>query len=77
MHQDAFVWMDSVASHCFLSDALANTSRLKVKKDNNTFVLGNGDQVPLDMHIAIHVKIQQLHNQTNALFLSWAMILTW
>ena len=34
---------------------------LKVKKGTNVFLLGNGDQVPMDMHIRIHVKIQQYH----------------
>lgn len=50
MHQDAFVCMSSVASHCFLSYAFANTFKLKVKKDNITFVLGNGDQLSMDGH---------------------------
>ena len=49
-----FVLMDTATSHCFVS--YANTIGLKVKKGNNTLVLGNGDQVPIDGHINDKIK---------------------
>jgi hypothetical protein len=58
-HQDASVLMDSAASHCFVSSGFAKTFGLKVKMGSNTLVLGNGDEVPTDGHIKVHVKIQQ------------------
>lgn len=30
-------------------------------------VLGNGDQVPMDAHIKVHVKIQEYHSQISCL----------
>jgi hypothetical protein len=59
--------MDSVASRCFVSYAFANTFKLKVKKGNNAMVSGNGDQVPMDNHIKVHVRIQEFHSQINCL----------
>ena len=44
--QDAFLLIDSAASYYFVSSVFANTFGLKVKKDNITLVLGNGDEVP-------------------------------
>jgi hypothetical protein len=58
-HQDASELMDSAASHCFLGFGFAKTFMLKVKRGSNTLVLGNGDEVPTDGHIKVHVKIQQ------------------
>ena len=49
-HQDASILMDSGASHCFVSFGFAKTFGLKVKKNSNTLVLGNGDEVPTDGH---------------------------
>ena len=62
-HQDASVLMDSAASHCFVDFGFAKTFRLKVKKGNNTLVLGNGDEVQMDGKIEVHVKIQQYQSQ--------------
>ena len=56
---NAYILMGSVASHCYVSSTFANTFGLKVKKGINIVVLGNGDQVPIDGHIKVHVKIQQ------------------
>jgi hypothetical protein len=62
-HQDASVLMDSAASHCFVSSSFAKTFGLKVKIGSNTLVLGNGDEVPTDRHIKVHVKIQRYQSQ--------------
>jgi hypothetical protein len=62
-HHDAFVLMDSAASHCFVSFGFAKTFGLKVKNGSKTLVLGNGDEVPTDGHIKVHVKIQQYQSQ--------------
>ena len=66
-HQDASVLMDSATSHCFVSFVFTNTFGLKVKNGNNTLVLGNGDEVPTDGYIKIHVKIQYYHSQITCL----------
>ena len=63
-HKVAYVIMDSATSHCFVGFAFANTLGLK---GSNTLVLGNGDEVPMDKHIKLHVKIQQYHSQDNCL----------
>jgi hypothetical protein len=55
--------MDSVASHCFVSHAFANTFGFKIKKGGNALVLGNGDQLPIDAHTKFHVKIQRYWSQ--------------
>ena len=59
--------MDSVASCCFVSYAFGNTFELRVKKGSNVLVLGNGDQVPMDGHIKVHVRIQEYHSQISCL----------
>ena len=66
-HYDASVLMDSAASHCFVSSIFANTFGLGVKNGSNTLVLGNGDEVPTNGHIKVHVKIQQYHSQITCL----------
>ena len=38
MHQDAFVLMNGLASHCSVNYVFANTFRLKVKKGSSTLV---------------------------------------
>lgn len=53
---NAYILMDSVASHCFVRYAFANTFGLKIKKGSIALVLGNDDQVPLDAHTKVHVK---------------------
>lgn len=40
MHQDAFVSIDEIASHCCASYIFPNTFGLKVKKGSNTLILG-------------------------------------
>ena len=45
MHQDAFVSIDEIASHCFVGYIFPNTFGLKVKKGINTLVSCNSDQV--------------------------------
>ena len=62
--------LDDVTSHCLVKYAFGGKFMLKVKKDGNTLVLGNGNQVPTDMHIRVHVKIQQYHCPKNALSLT-------
>ena len=66
-HHDASVLMDSAASHCFVSYVFTNTFGLRVKNGSNTLVLGNGDEVPTDGHIKVHVKIQQYQSQITCL----------
>jgi hypothetical protein len=43
------------------------TFGLKVKRGSNTLILGNGDEVPMDGHIKVHVKIQQYQSQITCL----------
>ena len=66
-HQDASVLMDSVTSHCFVSFDFANTFGSRVKNGSNTMVLGNGDEIPIDGHIKVHVKIHQYQSQITCL----------
>jgi hypothetical protein len=67
--------LDNGTSHCLVKYAFGNTFMLKVKKDGNTLVLGNGNQVPTDMHIKVHVRYNNTIVQKNALSLSrWS---TW
>lgn len=51
-HHKAFVSMDSV------SFAFVNILGLKIKMGSHSLVLGNGDQVLMDMYIKVHVNIQ-------------------
>jgi hypothetical protein len=67
VHHDAHVLMDSAASHCFVSHVFANTFGLKVEKNSNKLILGNGDEVPTDGYIKIHVKIQKYQSQSTCL----------
>lgn len=50
-----------------MSCSFANTFELKVKKGNNTSILGNGDRVLIDGHMKVHAKIQQYQSQINCL----------
>jgi len=44
-----------------------NTFKLKIKKGSNILVPGNGIQIPTDVCIKAHVKIQQYHSEINYL----------
>ena len=66
-HHDAYVLMDSVASHCFVSYDFAKTFGLKVKRSSNTLVLGNGDEVPTEGTLKSTLK----YNNIKAKLLAW------
>ena len=68
-HKNAFVLKDSIIlMHHIVLWALHLLIPLSWnKRGNNTLVLGNGYQVPMDGHIKVHVKIQQYHSQINCL----------
>ena len=63
-------FLDNVTSHCLVKYAFNNTFKLKVKKDGTTLVLGNDNQVPIDGHIKVHVKINNTIVKKIALSLS-------
>ena len=62
-HHDAYVSMDSAASHCFVNSGFAKTCGLDVKKSSITLVLGNDVEVPTNGHIKVHIEIQQYQSQ--------------
>lgn len=60
---DAYVLIDTTASHCYLSSSYATRIGLYVLESNNSIVLGNGLKLKLEGTINVHVRIRQYQSQ--------------